>query len=359
MEAQKCLLSVIVPVYNGANYVPKLIDSILENNDLEKQGIEIILIDDGSKDDSKAVCQKICSAHQNIAYARKENGGIASARNYGLSLAKGEYVTFADQDDRILAVEGGYSHFLQQCLREDLDILYTSPYHMNENGTEPRQRIFEDRLIEDEALIRGIAGKLIDGKYLSNEQAPFISTSVWNVLYRRKMIDEHRIAFKVFIDYEDDWIFNIESLIVAKRIALSSEGYYCWMIHSSSESHRSKYIPDLLKKRKRWMEWLAGIVKALCVSEERVSNFIEHVLRPRNIMMCFNNACWKPQADKKEILAEISKAIGPDGWDISTVSFSKVDGMDRKNKVLLALLKLGCVNAAYELNRWILKRRFH
>lgn len=254
---------------------------------------------------------------------------------------------------------GGYKRFLEQCLKEKLDILYTSPYHIREQDKEPRKRVFEDRLIEDGTLIKKIAGKLIDGKYLSTEEAPFLSTSVWNVLYRKQMLDDHGIAFKVFIDYEDDWIFNIETLIAANRIATSSSGYYCWVIHDTSESHRRKYIANLLEKRKRWMAWMLQTVKSMGVDAARIEDFVEHVLRPRNMMMCFNNACWKPGASRQEIIAEIEEAIGAQGWDISSISVAKTDEMDRINKLLLLLLKCGYVKAAYDLNTRILKKRFH
>ena len=358
MTDQELMLSVIVPVYNGSKYVPQLVQSILANNDLVKLGIEVILVNDGSQDNTEEVCREISLKQRNIVYVQKANGGIASARNFGLGLARGRYITFADQDDRLID-KNGYVQYLQQCLDGNLDILYTSPYYINDRCEKPQKRTFEDRFIDDVPLIRKMAGKLIDAKYLSIDEAPSVSTSVWNAFYRKEMLDDHRITFKVFIDYEDDWIFNIETLMAAERVAMTSRGYYCWVIHGTSESHRTKYIPNLLEKRKLWMDWVTDIAKKLGTDESVIHSYIENVLRPRNIMMCFNNACWKPETDKEEILNEIRQAIGDGGWSIKAVSLTKVDEMDKLNRLLLLLLKHHCINAAYYLNICLFRKRFH
>lgn len=90
------LLSVIVPIYNTAPYLPRCIDSILGNG---YENIEVILVDDGSSDNSLAVCRRYEAEHDCVCVLAKPNGGVHTARNAGLERAKGTYIVFIDSDD--------------------------------------------------------------------------------------------------------------------------------------------------------------------------------------------------------------------------------------------------------------------
>lgn len=349
------LLSVIIPMYNGEQYINGLVDSIIKYNS-DFFHYELILVNDGSTDKTSEICRTLVENHSNILYIEKQNGGIASARNAGLEHASGKYVTFADQDDVVIV---GYKWFVDRCINENLDMLITSPFNKHSGEDKLNKRQFEDQIIDNRSIIKKIAGKLIDGNYLSDKSVPFISTSVWNVLYRREMLLKNDIHFKVFIDYEDDWIFNIDNLMVANRIAISSEGFYCWNIREISESHRIKYIPELLIKRKNWMQWITGVIRSLEISKETEIAFVKNVLIPRNIIMCFNNACWNENVDKKDRINEIKTALEPDGWDITSVNLDDVLEMSSSNKLILRLLKNNFINLAYSLNRLLIKNRFH
>ena len=91
------LISVIIPVYNSAAFLKECVGSVLNQD----ENLEIILINDGSKDDSGAICDKLAKENANIKVLHKQNGGVSSARNAGLELAKGDYIAFIDSDDSI------------------------------------------------------------------------------------------------------------------------------------------------------------------------------------------------------------------------------------------------------------------
>ncbi len=105
-------LSVIVPVYNAEKYLENTINSILKNI---KDDAEIILIDDGSKDNSGKIADNMTKLDSRVKVYHKENGGVSSARNLGMSKAQGEYITFVDADDIVCnnimnsVVGGGYA----------------------------------------------------------------------------------------------------------------------------------------------------------------------------------------------------------------------------------------------------------
>ena len=93
------LISVIVPIYNVAKYLPKCIDSLLRQT---YKNLEIILIDDGSTDNSGKICDEYSKKDKRIKVIHKQNGGVCSARNQGLDIAKGNYIAFVDPDDYVL-----------------------------------------------------------------------------------------------------------------------------------------------------------------------------------------------------------------------------------------------------------------
>ena len=95
---QTPLLSIIVPVYNVAAYLPRCVDSILAQS---YKNLEIFLVDDGSADDSGRICDAYAEKDHRIRVIHKENGGLSSARNAALAVASGAYIGFVDSDDWI------------------------------------------------------------------------------------------------------------------------------------------------------------------------------------------------------------------------------------------------------------------
>ena len=95
---QSILISVIIPVYNVEQYLPRCVDSILAQT---YRNLEIILVDDGTKDDSDKICDEYAAKDTRIKVIHKENGGLSSARNAGIDIARGEYLGFVDSDDWI------------------------------------------------------------------------------------------------------------------------------------------------------------------------------------------------------------------------------------------------------------------
>ena len=107
-----CKISIIVPVYNVENYISRCIDSILSQTFADW---ECLLIDDGSTDNSGDICDAYSKKDQRFIVCHKENGGVSSARNEGIEMSKGEWITFIDADDWILP------EYLEHFIAEKLD----------------------------------------------------------------------------------------------------------------------------------------------------------------------------------------------------------------------------------------------
>ena len=99
MKSAEDLISVVVPIYNVAEYLNECIDSILAQ---DYKTIEVILVDDGSTDDSKKICKEYAKKYSFVHVIHQKNAGLSAARNRGLSVAKGEYICFVDSDDYLL-----------------------------------------------------------------------------------------------------------------------------------------------------------------------------------------------------------------------------------------------------------------
>ena len=93
-------LSIIIPVYNVEQYLPRCLDSVLQQ-DIPYEEYEVIVVNDGSPDSSLAIAESYARRYPNVKVVTRQNGGLSAARNTGLEYAKGEYVWFVDTDDRI------------------------------------------------------------------------------------------------------------------------------------------------------------------------------------------------------------------------------------------------------------------
>lgn len=123
------ILSIIVPVYNVEKYLDTCLKSIIDNYE---EGIEIILIDDGSKDRSDAICDEYAKKYEYIKVKHKENGGLSSARNVGIKVAKGKYIWFVDSDDYVKAES--ISEIIKMA-KNDTDLILTSHCNVFPDGT--------------------------------------------------------------------------------------------------------------------------------------------------------------------------------------------------------------------------------
>lgn len=126
-----CVLSIIVPVYNVENYLSKCLDSIL-NQDIAKDGYEIVVVNDGSTDRSGEIAKEYAEKHSNITLINQKNQGLSGARNSGIRVAKGKYIQFVDSDDYLEPnVE---KSLVEKMESENLDILRFNYQNVNEKG---------------------------------------------------------------------------------------------------------------------------------------------------------------------------------------------------------------------------------
>lgn len=179
-------VSVVVPIYNVAEYLPKCIDSILAQTFTD---FEMILVNDGSKDDSPAICEEYAKRDERIRVVHKPNGGLSDARNEGMKYASGKYISFIDSDDFI------EPEMLECCVnalhKADADIVIFDYY----------------QYYQATGLKEVISNRFEEGKVYSLNDTPQLLTGIanaaWNKVYRRSLFADHGIIYPWGCLYED------------------------------------------------------------------------------------------------------------------------------------------------------------
>lgn len=189
MQARAPLLSLIVPVYRVAPYLPRLFESLAT---LPEASTEILLVDDGGTDECPGLLTAFAAGHSHVRVIRRDNGGLSAARNSGLDQASGRYLVFADADDWF--DPGYYERLLDLSARHNLDMAVgNATYHFE--GRKPDYPIFTDQI--PGGVMRGV--ELLRARLRSRN---FLHM-VWMHVYRRDLIESRGLRFMPGRIHED------------------------------------------------------------------------------------------------------------------------------------------------------------
>ena len=217
-------ITVIVPVYNVENYLEKCLDSLIDQT---YKNLEIIVINDGSTDNSGEICQEYAQKDNRIVYIEKENGGQAEARNIGLDRMTGSYVTFVDSDDW---VEVDYVETLYKKITEyQADIAVGNYYSFNETEGMYYFHIFGDSY--HEKVYDNVS--IFENLYESQEMKSFALISVWGKLYKADLVKHLR--FDIGKLGEDGYL-NQKIYLLAEKTIYLNKGLYAYRQREGSSS---------------------------------------------------------------------------------------------------------------------------
>ena len=217
-------ITVIVPVYNVENYLNKCLDSLINQT---YKNLEIIVINDGSIDNSGEICQEYAQKDNRIVYIEKENGGQSEARNMGLDRMTGSYVAFVDSDDW---VELDYVEILYKKITEyQADIAVGNYYSFNESEGMYYFHIFGDSYYEK--VYDNVS--IFENLYESQEMKSFSLISVWGKLYRVDLVKHLR--FDIGKLGEDGYL-NQKIYLLAEKTIYLNKGLYAYRQREGSSS---------------------------------------------------------------------------------------------------------------------------
>lgn len=222
------LVSVIVPIYNASKYLKKTIECIINQS---YKNLEIILLNDGSTDDSLSICYEYQSNDSRIIVIDKANSGQGDTRNKGIDLATGKFIFFADSDDFMdlklieIAVQGIED--------SNSDLYIFNYYHSYEKKDGDRSNIEERNFMEGDYILDSDKSRL---KFITNIFLNYgCGFEVWNRLYRTNIIKESKIRFPVFKPViAEDVCFNLFYLMHIHSLKVTNERLYYYLYRQDS-----------------------------------------------------------------------------------------------------------------------------
>lgn len=233
------LVTIIVPVYNVEKYINECIDSLIKQT---YKNIEIILVDDGSKDKSGVICDNYAAADPRIKVIHKKNEGLGFARNTGLKAAQGKFVTFIDSDDKADAdlVES----LMNEIYEVNCDTCIGGFKRISENGIVSFVERYDETVFEGKDVYNKMFARMLGS---APDKHDAIRMSVWNVMYSMDIIRKHNIEFpseRLFIS--EDIIWDSEYYKYAQKAVVIGSTAYNYRITPGSLTQ--KYKPDMLEK---------------------------------------------------------------------------------------------------------------
>ena len=201
------LVSIIVPVYNAEKYLNRCIDSILSQTMTD---FELLLIDDGSKDESGCICDEYAEKDARVRVFHKPNGGVSSARNLGLDNAKGKWITFVDADDRCSC---NYLEHLLSKVDDDTDLIIS--YAVICDSTGEKAEVYPEYRVNATNFER-----------LFVDSDMHWHTSPWAKLYRASIIYENSLRFNEMMHIGEDADFLFSFMLITDKICVSSDTDY-------------------------------------------------------------------------------------------------------------------------------------
>lgn len=231
-KKERDLISIIVPVYNAEKYITRCVQSILEQ---EYTNFELILIDDGSTDESSNILSRLSKSDDRILVLNQKNSGVSQARNNGLQHSSGAWIMFVDADDYI--APSALARMFSIAVKTSADIV-AFEYYTCKNAERVPSKFLNDRDIKiysgDERI--NLIKSCIESRAYGNTQGPTNIGVPWAKLYRREVVSED--WFDIKLTHMEDTIFNINVLMKAKRITYVPEALYFYVIHAESTVHR-------------------------------------------------------------------------------------------------------------------------
>lgn len=249
------LISIIVPIYNVDKYLEECIESLKNQT---YKNLEIILINDGSADNSEQICREEAKQDNRIVFINKKNGGAASAKNKGLKVAKGDYITFVDSDDFI--EPDMIEYMVNKIKKYNSDIIQCSFINLYKNT----ERFKQDKIVEQ---------RISSKDFLELFLTKWDSSLFWNKLFKREVIEN--IFFKEGRCIDDEF-FTYKCVINSKSIVISNKIVYNYRMRKSGVMKSESSQKQILKDRVDYLYERYELVRKIYKDLDK--SFLEHLL---------------------------------------------------------------------------------
>lgn len=309
------MISIIVPIYNASSTIEKCVNSVIKQS---YQDWELLLINDGSTDDTLKLCCEYEAIDKRIHVFNKENGGVSSARNVGLDKAKGDWIAFIDSDDY---VRRDYLKNLLSHTNESIDLVISYAEVHSKNGFELEK--YPSKLVTSENF---------DSIFIVNDM--HWHTSPWSKLYRRGIIEDNNLRFCEGMHIGEDALFLYSYILYSKIIYISSDTDYCYFA----------YTENSLTKR-------VNSLDSELLSYNNINSIVTQLIESKKInkTVALNNLYWLIASYQRRVLnalyynkiseEERRRVLMNIDWHIYT---EYIEGSSIKEKIFIILLQIRC-----------------
>lgn len=337
------LFSVIVPIYGVEKYINKCVDGILAQTCAD---FEVILVDDGSKDNCPAICDGYAASDARVRVIHKENGRLVSARNAGIAAAEGEYICYVDGDDWVADnwLETIRRNIEESPVRPDLVVFGST--RVFADHTEFDVKTIDDGFYDKARMEKEIYPVLIsDRRYHLGKECVY--PAAWNKAYKRELLAEHHCK-NTQITRGEDTSFTMECFLYADSVAVCDDKLYFYN-KTNETSNLTKYDGHRALAYYRLFTYLNEHIVGIydCVDAQMndlYANYIATILTH--------------ELSHHPGLREASKNIRRQFKEADVMSFVKAKGLPISARVLVTLLKLKLYRLALlGCKVWVMKKK--
>ena len=235
MKTYQPLVSIIIPLYNRRRYIEECIDSIFAQT---CQDFEVFVVDDGSTDGGAELCEEKYGGDARFHLVRQKNEGAWAARNHGIDLAHGRYVTFLDNDD-FLGAQNGLQYMADLADQTQADVTASMGCYDLLDGDNHLHPRFDDPAHKEHPYV---LSDTMEGRMAWYDQ--YASAAIWNKFFRRDFLERYHIRFPK-TRYHEDCLFVIPCLFRAKTYVCTPFLYYVYRISHGSILRAPKTLDDM------------------------------------------------------------------------------------------------------------------
>jgi len=322
-------ISIIVPVFNSKNYLPKCIKSLIDQS---YKNIEIILIDDGSTDGSGEICDEYAKKEKRIKVIHKKNSGPAAARNTGIENAKGKFIFFIDADDFI---ENDALYWLMKSVNQHKAEIIIGDFINIKNGRVEQRHDLSfpvNKLLSKQDLIS------YSRLYLKKPNKYLLFAFSWGRLFRSSIIKENNIFFNEKLHTFEDVAFNFDYLKYANAAFFVKKTIYNHRTYDNYSS-ATRSISDNPNKLFGYKQALVNISRFLekNITDEEIKKEVGHAYIFLTIIQLVRICGQITNTNKKKIFQLIQEVINDSSLRNNLKYYSPLKG---DSKILPVLIKL-------------------
>ena len=254
------MVSIVVPIYNAENYLRRCVDSILNQ---EYTDFELLLVNDGSTDASGDICEEYGDQDPRVIVIQKENTGVSDSRNRALDRARGKYLQFLDSDDWI--TPDATRLFVRAAEEYGCDMVISDFYRVVGERLSPKGDIEEEGVLTREEF----------AAHMMENPADFYYGVLWNKLYRRDIVEEHKLRMDTDISWCEDFMFNLEYIRYAKVFYALHAPIYYYVKRKGSLASQGINISKTVKMKLNVFEYYNNFYKHVLEEEDYEKNRLQ------------------------------------------------------------------------------------